>query len=141
MDVTANTDVKGYVNQSSQTAVPVVEKEDRVKPQVQPVKEGTDSGKVALNDQALHGKGKEQKAKAISQEELEKVMEEVQKRLDAIGGNLTLGLQEYKETNDIIVQVKDRSSNEVVKQFPSEELLKLQAKLDDLLGLLFDESA
>ena len=141
MDVGANTDVKGYANQANQTAVPVVEQEDRVKPQVQPVKEGTDSGKVALNDQALHGRGKEKQAKAMSREEIEKVMAVVQQRLDAIGSNLKLGLREYEETNDIVVQVKDRNSDELVKQFPSEELLKLQAKLNDLIGVLLDESA
>ena len=141
MDVGANTDVRGYGNQANQTAVPVVEKEDRVKPQVQPVKEDTDSGKVALNDQALHGRGKEQKAKEMSSDEIEKVMAEVQQRLDSIGGNLKLGLQQNTDVDRIIVQVRDKSSDEVVKQFPSEELLNLQSKLQDLVGLLVDESA
>lgn len=141
MDVGANTDVRGYGNQANQTAVPVVEKEDRTRSQVQPVKGDTDSGKVALNDQALHGRGKEGQAKKMSSEDLEKVMAEVQKRLDSIGGNLRLGLQQYRETNDIVVQVRDKNSDKVVKQFPSEELLKLQEKLNDLIGVLLDESA
>nr|MBF0223462.1 flagellar protein FlaG [Desulfobulbaceae bacterium] len=141
MEVGANTDVRGYGNQANQTAVPVVEKEDRTRPQVQPVKGDTNSGKVALNEQALHGRGKEKQAKKMSSEDLESVMAEVQQRLDAIGGNLRLGLQQYKETNDIIVEVRDKSSDKVVKQFPSEELLTLKSKLKDLVGLLVDESA
>lgn len=141
MDVTANTDVRGYGNQANQTAVPVVEREDRVKPQVEPVRDGSDSERVSLNDQALHGRGKEKQNKAMSSEDIEKMMEQIQKRLDAIGGNLALGLKKYEPTNDIVVQVRDRHSDKVVKQFPSEDLLKLQAKLDDLLGILFDQSA
>ncbi len=141
MEFSGSTDVKGYVSPASQSAVPVVEQEDRVKPQVQPVKSGTDSSKIALNDQSLHGRGKEEQAKKMSREEVEKVMEQVQVRLDSIGANLKLGLREYEETSDIIVQVKDRTNGELVKQFPSEELLKLQAKLDDLMGLLVDRKA
>jgi flagellar protein FlaG len=142
MDVNLSADVKGYGNLANQTSVPVVEQEDRVKPQIQPVvKADTDSGKVKLNDQALHGRGKEEQAKKMSREEIEKVMAVVQERLDAIGSNLKLGLREYEETNDIVVQVKDRKSDEVVKQFPSEELLKLQAKLNDLIGVLLDKKA
>jgi|GEM_PF-1545417 len=141
MDVNVSADVKGYGNLANQTSVPVVEQEDRAKPQIQPVKAETESGRVNLNDQALHGRGKEQQAKKMSREDIEKLMEVVQQRLDAIGGNLALGLKEYKETNDIVVQVKDKTSDKLVKQFPSEELLKLQAKLNDLIGLLLDESA
>jgi len=142
MDVNVSADVKGYGNLANQTSVPVVEQEDRAKPQIQPVKKAeTDAGKVNLDDQALHGRGKEQQVKKMSREEIEKVMEAVQQRLDEIGGNLTLGLKEYEETHDIVVQVKDKKSDKVVKQFPSEELLKLQAKLNDLVGLLLDESA
>lgn len=138
MDVNVNAEVKGYGAQ----AVPVVEREDRVKPQVAPVAKDTGASKSSLNDRALHGRGDEEAAKArqMSQKEVEKVMEEVQRRLDAIGGNLKLSFDEFEETNAIVVQVKDKTSNELVRQFPSEDLLQLRAKLDDLIGLLFDES-
>lgn len=137
MDVNVNAEPKGYGAQ----AVPVVEKEDRVKPQVTPVAKDTGASESALNERALHGRGEEKVAQAskMSRKEVEKVMEAVQRRLDAIGGNLALSFDEFEETDSIVVLVKDKTSDELVRQFPSEELLQLRAKLDDLIGLLFDE--
>ena len=137
MDLNVSSDVKTY----GAPTVPVVEQEDKVKPQVAPVPKDTESEKLALNDQSLHGKSRGQEAKKITREELEEIMAEVQARLDSIGGNLTLGLYEHQEAEKIVVQVRDKASHEVVRQFPSEELLKLQTKLNDIVGLLFDESA
>jgi len=138
MDVNLNTEVKVY----GAPTVPVVEQEDKVKPQVTPVKADTESTNANLNDQALHDKkGGRGNGVALSKDEMEKLMAQVQSRLDTIGGNLKLGLNEYKPTNDIVVQVKDRRNDKLIRQFPSEEMLKLKARLDDLVGILFDESA
>lgn len=137
MDVNLNTEIKVY----GAPTVPVVEQEDKVKPQVAPVKEDTESAKANLNDQALHDKKGKGLGNSLSKEEIEKLMAQVQSRLDTIGGNLKLGLNEYKPTKDIVVQVKDRRNDKLIRQFPSEELLKLKAKLEDLAGILFDESA
>lgn len=137
MDVNLNTEVKVY----GAPAVPVVEQEDKVKPQVTPVKEGTESANAKLNDQSLHGKSEKGKGATLSKDEIEKLIAQVQSRLDTIGGNLKLGLNEYKPTKDIVVQVKDRRNDKLIRQFPSEELLKLKAKLEDLAGILFDENA
>lgn len=138
MDVNLNTEVKVY----GAPVVPVVEKEDKVKPQVTPVKEDTASTKANLNDQALHGKkGERGSGGTLSKGEIEKILAQVQSRIDSIGGNLKLGLNEYKPTKDIVVQVKDRRNDKLIRQFPSEELLRLQAKLEELSGILFDENA
>ncbi len=138
MDVNLNTEVKVY----GAPVVPVTVKEDKLKPQVTPIKEDAASTKAKLNDQALHGKTGERVAGGtLSKGEMEKILAQVQARIDSIGGNLTLGLNEYKPTKDIVVQVKDRRNDKVIRQFPSEDLLKLQAKLEDLAGILFDESA
>jgi len=137
MDVNLNTEIKAY----GAPAVPVVEQEDKVKPQVAPVREDTESTKANLNDQALHDRKGKGAGVSLSREEMEKLMAQVQSRLDTIGGNLRLGLNEYKPTRDIVIQVKDRRNDKLIRQFPSEDLLKLKAKLEDLAGLLFDESA
>jgi len=140
MDINANTEVKGY-------GLPVgpspMEKDDHAKPRVTPVREGAEAAASAMNERALHGAGEEKVAAAAlrTRKEIEKAMEEVQKRLDAIGGNLRMGLEEYKETQEIVVEIRDKRNNEVVRQFPSEDLLKLRAKLDDVMGLLFDQKA
>ena len=137
MDVNLNTEVKVYGAQP----VPVVEQEDKVKPQVAPVKADAESAKAKLNDQALHDKKGGPGGSGLTREDMEKLIAQVQSRLDTIGGNLKLGLNEYKPTKDIVVQVKDRRNDKLIRQFPSEELLKLKARLEDLVGILFDESA
>jgi flagellar protein FlaG len=138
MDVNLNTEIKVY----GAPTVPVVEQEDKVKPQVQPVQADSEAAKAKLNDQALHdNKGGRGAGVALTKTEMEKLMAQVQSRLDTIGGNLKLSLNEYKPTNDIVVQVKDRRNDKLIRQFPSEELLKLKARLEDLAGILFNESA
>jgi len=138
MDVNLITEVKVY----GAPVVPVVEKEDKVKPQVTPVREDSASAKANLNDQALHGKkGELGPGKTLTKDEMGKILAQVQSRIDSIGGNLKLGLNEDKPTRQIVVQVKDRRNDKLIRQFPSEELLKLQARLEDLAGILFDESA
>lgn len=138
MDVNLNTEIKVY----GAPTVPVLEKEDKVKPQVQPVKEDAASAKSSLNDQALHGKKSDRgSGSALTKGDIEKILAQVQSRIDSIGGNLRLGLNEDKPTKEIVVQVKDRRNDKLIRQFPTEELLKLQARMEELAGMLFDESA
>lgn len=128
-------------------SVPTIEMEDAQKPPVQPVPASGEGDTVKLNDQALHGKGKkgekgekgEKGDGKISQEELEDAVEEIQGRFDAMGSSFNFGLHEHLESKSIVAQLRDRNTGEILKQFPSEEVLKLRAKLKDLVGLLFDE--
>jgi len=141
MDVNTTTDVKTY----GSPVVSTVEMEDVQKPSVQPVPENTGGTSAKLNDQVLHGKGaqvgkegKEEKGE-LSREDIEEAVEEIQKRFEAMGSSFRFGLHEHLETRSIVGQLRDKSTGEVVKQFPSEEVLKLREKLQDLIGLLFDE--
>ena len=137
MDVNVTTDVKGY----GVPATPSVELEDAQKAPVQPVPEASEGVSVKLDDRALRGKGEkgEQDKKDISQEEIEEAVEEIQDRFDSMGSSFKFGLYEHLETESIVGQLRDKDTGEVIKQFPSEEILKLRAKLQDLVGLLFDE--
>lgn len=138
MDVNLNTEVKVY----GAPVVPVIEREDKAKPQVQPVKEDTASTQANLNDQALHGKKAERgSGGTLTRAAIEKILAQVQSRIDSIGGNLKLSLNEDKPTKEIVIQVKDRRNDKLIRQFPSEELLKLQARMEELAGILFDENA
>ncbi|MCB2184686.1 MAG: flagellar protein FlaG [Desulfobulbaceae bacterium] len=136
MDVNVTTDVKGY----GVPAAPAVELEDAQKPAVQPVQESSDGSTVELNDQALHGKGKKEKeSKKFTQEDIEEAVEEIQGKLETMGSSFKFGLYEHLETESIVGQIRDKETGEVVKQFPSEEILELREKLQDLIGLLFDK--
>ncbi len=136
MDVNVTTDVKGY----GIPVAPAVETEDGRKPAVQPVPESSEGISVKLDDQALHGKNaRREKEGELTREDIEKAVEEIQERFETMGSSFRFGLHEHRETESIVAQLTDKKTGEVVKQFPSEEVLKLRKKLQDLIGLLFDE--
>ena len=132
MDVSVNTEVKGI---GVTTVMPAVVREDRSKPQVTPVAAGDGSSRAALGDKELHTKAQE---KPVDAKEVAKAVEEMQQRLDALG-NTRLNFRVVEKPNEVVVQVTDRTSGELVRQFPSEEALNLRVKLQELSGLLFDE--
>jgi flagellar protein FlaG len=41
----------------------------------------------------------------------------------------------------MVVKVMDTQTNEVIRQFPSEETLKLAKHLEGMLGLIFNDKA
>ena len=134
-----NADVKSY----GVPVVPSISVEDRAKPQVTPVKDSSDSGRAALDDNALHGNSAEalKKQKRLSEEEMSRLAQEIQARLDSIGGNLRLGLGTDDKTASIVARITEKKTGEVVRQIPSEDLLELKSKLEDLVGMLFDKKA
>jgi len=134
MDVSVNTEVKGIGVAVTPAAV---EREDRVKPQVAAVANSGESSRSGLGEKELHPKAP---AKPVDAKEIAKAVEEMQRRLDALG-NTKLNFRVQEKPDEIVVLVTDRQSGELVRQFPSEEALKLRAKLQELTGLLFDEQA
>jgi len=72
-------------------------------------------------------------------EEIEGVVDAVQKFLDRLNVRLVFSI--HKETGEVVVKVVDPKTNKVIRQIPPEELLKLQEKLDELLGILFEARA
>ncbi len=135
MDVNVTTDVKGY----GVPVVPAVEFEDAQKPAVQPVPESSEGISVRLDDQALHKKDGKEKQGEVTRENIKEAAKEIQDRFETMGSSFRFGLHEHLKTKSIVGQLKDKETGEVIKQFPSEEVLKLREKLQDLIGLLFDE--
>ncbi len=139
MDVNIATDMKG----ANVSVVPTnVEREDAVKPPVQPVPQSSESDTVKLNNQARQGKSAQEDARSqgkLSQKELEDAVEEIQQRFQSMGSSFKFGLYKNRETDSIVAQLRDKKTDEIIKQFPSDEVLKLREKLQDLVGLLFDE--
>ncbi|MBU0728803.1 MAG: flagellar protein FlaG [Proteobacteria bacterium] len=132
VDINMNTEAKIF----GMPTAPAVEMENRSKPQILPIRESSDSSKAELDEKALRGKKDEPRKKSLSEEQASEIIDEVQQRLESMGTRLNLVL--LKEPESVVVQVTDRKSGELIRQFPSEELLNLRAKLDDLLGLLLE---
>lgn len=53
----------------------------------------------------------------------------------------TLQFSLDEDSGEMVVKIKDAQTNEVIRQIPSEAMLKLAKELDKLKGLLFEEKA
>ena len=47
----------------------------------------------------------------------------------------------HEENNEIVIKVIDKESNQLIRQFPSDEMLNLQDKMRDMAGFLFNANA
>ncbi|ALO34271.1 flagellar biosynthesis protein FlaG [Colwellia sp. MT41] len=89
------------------------------------------SSAVSLSEQA-----KELKQAPLTTEQLEKVAQQLQEFV----GNMNRGLEFSvdKDSGRDVIKVIDKNSGELVKQFPSEEVLTLVAKLSEMVGAFID---
>jgi flagellar protein FlaG len=55
--------------------------------------------------------------------------------------NTRLSFEVYDKTGELVVKVINRDTQEVIRQIPSEELLRLHDKLEELRGVLFNDKA
>lgn len=53
----------------------------------------------------------------------------------------SLGFSMDESTGHMVMQIKDTKTNEVIRQIPGEDVLKLAKRLDDLTGVLFKAQA
>ena len=72
--------------------------------------------------------------------ELKKLTEELQRRVGGAGSQLEFSID--KESGESVVKVLDRSTKEVIRQIPSEEMLQIARGLERYKeGLLIDSQA
>jgi len=65
--------------------------------------------------------------------------QDLRERLQAVQRDLSFSVDE--STGDIVVRVIDGTSGTLVRQIPSEELLRLAERLEDMRSLLFEAKA
>jgi flagellar protein FlaG len=76
----------------------------------------------------------DQRAKII-----EKTAEDINKKLKLFNSHLKIEID--NETNIQVVKVVDNDTKEVIRQIPSEEMLKIAKYIDEITGLLFKDMA
>ncbi|WP_052078359.1 flagellar protein FlaG [Spirochaeta lutea] len=79
---------------------------------------------------------------ASSRDEIHKKIQEAVDRMDTYSGSLQ---KKFKYTiNDdidqVVVKIIDPDTDKVIKELPAAELQKLQARIQEYLGLLIDET-
>jgi flagellar protein FlaG len=53
-------------------------------------------------------------------------------------GLYSVRFENDEQTSDLIVKIVDRENDEVIRQVPADEILKIRARLDDLRGNIVD---
>ena len=75
----------------------------------------------------------------LSQEELKELSKALNHFLSFF--NLEIKLVYNQDVGQVVVQVIDKRTNEVIKQIPPEELLEVAKKIHDFVGLLLEKKA
>lgn len=91
---------------------------------------------ASVAQQVAKQEAKEQSESPLSAKETETAVQEMNSLLQDMKRNLSFSVDEASGEN--VILVKDAESDEVIRQIPSEELLVLRKKMDDVVGLLFD---
>ena len=102
----------------------------------------TDAGAVIetkkLAEKDVQTKNLEQQEKETPEvAELKEITEDLNEYMSDLQTNL--GFSIHKNLNhQIIVEIKNKDTNELIKQIPSEELVVIREKMAELTGLLLD---
>jgi len=96
--------------------------------------------KTVVSLKALKTEKTEEEAKSgLSAEEAQKMADVINEQMAELQTNLGFNIREDLNRK-VIVEIKNRSTDELIRQIPSEELLTIMKKMEELTGLLFDES-
>jgi flagellar protein FlaG len=79
------------------------------------------------------------KPKDPQQDQITKAVEEMQKTVGAIATDLRFSVD--KDSGRLIVSVIDSKTHQVVRQIPSEDIMKMARNIDRMQGLLFSGKA
>lgn len=96
-------------------------------------------GGVAAGQVAGAPKAEAPKANTNNPQQIEEAVEAVQKFVQPMASNLQFTIDE--DTGIKVVKVIDTATKDVIRQFPSEEILQIAKALDRLQGILLKQKA
>ncbi len=70
---------------------------------------------------------------------VQEAVELINRLFDRSPVDLNMSIDE--KTQSLVIKLIDRSTHEVVRQIPPEEILRLRQHLQELLGVVFDQTA
>ncbi len=98
-----------------------------------------DAEKINESEKATETKGSQQAGNNIvSKEEADEIVGSLYELTEMLQASLTF--QVDKETDTVVIKVIDKKTDEVIRQIPNEEILKLREKMKEMTGLLLSES-
>lgn len=78
-------------------------------------------------------------AQAATKDDVDRAAQQINEALQMVSQKLEFSVD--KDTDEFVVKVMDKETGEVIRQIPSEELLKIAKALDKLQGLLVKDQA
>ncbi len=88
---------------------------------------------------------KEQAAQAMQEAEkesneqvTEEMLVELERDIQSIH-SIGLKFSKHDESGRTMIKVMDKQNEELIREIPSEEVLNLAAKIDEMIGILFDK--
>jgi flagellar protein FlaG len=79
----------------------------------------------------------QQQEQQLTRDSLERAIEELNNTSDFVGKRLQFSIHEESERMQVFVI--DNKTQEVIKEIPPEEFLKIVARIQEMVGLLLDE--
>ncbi len=133
-------------------AIESISTQSRVTASPAPPGPGGNIGSEAISSRARHmavdngvvqlfptGKNQEPGDSKQSAEQVSAMVEDLQASLDMLQQkNTHLNFSVHEETERIMVRITDQNTGDVIREIPSEEFLNLAARLQEMVGLMFD---
>jgi flagellar protein FlaG len=82
---------------------------------------------------------KDQQNRGLTASDTKKLVDELNEYMNDLQTQLGFSVREDLD-HQVVVEIKNRKTEELLKQIPSEELLKIREKMEELTGFLFDQS-
>lgn len=82
-------------------------------------------------------RGAESRGSPVSMEEINKVVDSLHGLMDVMQTRISFSISD--KTDQIIVRVTNQETGELIRQIPPEELVALQAKMEELTGIIFNK--
>ena len=100
------------------------------------------STRVNRNDNSNRKPESLREKQQYSEQDLEDEVRESVKDVNEIVDKVKEGLsfQIHEDTEKMMVKVVDLNTDEVIKELPPEEMLDLQARIHEMVGILIDET-
>lgn len=88
--------------------------------------------------QKMYEKEAEDQQQPLEREQLEEMAQQLQDFMGEMNRSLQFKVDE--DSGRDVIKVLDKNSGEVIKQYPSEEVLSLVSKLSESAGILIDQT-
>jgi len=85
-----------------------------------------------------NGEKSEKNERSVELPDMQVMAEDLQNNLKVLH-DVNLQFSVHQASGQVVVAVTDRESGEIIREIPSREMLQLAAKLEEMMGMLFDQ--